>query len=281
LPRPRRHHTMSSVSETTAPAVHVEPTAAPQAAAPQSDEPPAAEIAAVVDAPKPTRRILRAFGFVMAAFIVAAMTGATGYVSAHHHVHTGVYPIPASTYTAAPAPPPAVRAPLDHSGDLRRFLLKRPRGARQSFVPRATRGTMTLKQVASFYGNPKNAEQFLVREGFKTAATVNWIDVAGNQIEIRMSRYATSNQAWIVYSDEASGVESSKELKGASSSRAWKVPYSDGSIYTNGKKNRYGDQLSRGIALRGDVVINIWIYQNSPQSLVLTQALLYQQWSKL
>src|SRR6185369_4607811 len=144
------------------------------------------------------RRWLRLVGWVAAALVIATMTAATGYVADHHHVHNGAYPIPASFYSSRPALA-GTPAPRDHSGDLRRFLLPRPAGAVQNFKPRATNGAMSRKQLASFYDEPQDSEEFLAGEGFIAAATVNWIDRAGNQVEIRMARFGSPNQAWTVF----------------------------------------------------------------------------------
>ncbi len=226
------------------------------------------------------RRILRVFAIVLGVPALIAMCGATGYVSAHHHVHIGVYPAPASTYHSTVTTPlgPPVR---DHSGNLSRFLLKLPSGARQWFTPRATHGVMTLKQYASFYDDPKDAVSFLKADGFDTAATVNWRDVAGNEVEIRMVRFDDANWAFGIFSDVITNGPSDKELKGSQRKAAWKIPFADGAVYTNGKKDRYGYQLSEGVAIQRDVIIYMWIYQKVPQSMMLTKALLYQQWSKL
>ncbi len=241
------------------------------------DGPDLPEVAA---RPRRTRRWLRVVGWVAAGLVTATMTGATGYVADHHHVHNGAYPIPASSYSSPPAPP-GRPAPRDHSGDLRRFLLARPAAAVQNFKPRATNGAMSRKQLASYYGDPKDAEKFLAGEGFIAAATVNWIDRAGNQVEIRMARFGSPNQAWAVFNRDFEYVPHSRELAGATNSVPWKIGYSDAGIFTNDTKNKWGNQLSRGVAVRGDVMFNIWIYQKAPQTIVLTQALLYQQWNRL
>ena len=208
------------------------------------------------------------------------MTGATGYVSAHHHVHIGAYPIPASTYRTIKLPAPVERNPLDHSGDLRRYLLKRPSNARQSWTP-ATKGIMSLKQVASFFDDPKSAAQNLANAGFQTAATTNWLDPADNQVEIRLIRFDTDPDAQRRFTSETHGNWSDPDMKDASGTYDQRVPGSEAMTFTNGKKNKYGDQTTEGIAIRGDVLILIWVTQVAPQSKILAEALTYQQWSKL
>ena len=230
--------------------------------------------------PRRVRRWLRVVGWAEVGLLITTMTAATRYVADHHHVHNGANPIPASSYTLPPVPP-GTTPPQDHSGDLRRFLVARPDDARQNFEPRATDGAMSLQQVASYYDDPEAAEKFLASEGFIAAATVNWIDLAGNQVEIRMARFGSPNQAWAVFNRDFENVSQETELAGATSSVPLKIGYSNAGIFTNNTKNTGGNQLSRAVALRGDVMFNIWIYQKAPQSPMLTQALLYQQWSSL
>ncbi len=230
--------------------------------------------------PKKKRRWLRAVGWVTGAAVIVTMTGATGYVADHHHVHIGVYPAPASSYVE-PTPSPTTTAPArNHSGDLRRFLLARPPSAKKWFNRYAPTGTMSLKQLASMYDDPKSGADYLKSSGFKNAATVLWEDKAGNFVEIRLYRFQTDSEAFRFYQDEVSSVPTDKDTRGT---HGLTVSRASGAAmtFTGGKKAKDGTLTSKGIAYRGDIFIDMWITQKAPESEPLVAGLVYQQWIRL
>jgi len=238
------------------------------------DEPPAPQ------RPKKKRRWLRAVGWVTGAAVVVTMTGATGYVSDHHHVHIGVYPTPASSYTS-PVVLKSSPPPKSHAGNLARFLMPMPSGGKQYFKPRATHGIMSLKQVASYFDDAKSAASDLKAAGFVTAATENWHDPADNYVEIRIFRFASDTQAYTWYGRETGGSWDQPDMKGATGTTNHLVPENHAMTFTNGKKDRDHQQLTEAIAVHGDVVIVMWVYQDAPQSEYYVDLLTLQQWSRL
>jgi hypothetical protein len=239
-----------------------------------------ADDAPALPRPKRKRRWLRGVGWVAGVAVIVTMTAATGYVSDHHHVHIGVYPEPASTYTS-PAVLRTSPEAKSHAGNLARFLMPVPSGGKQNFKPRATHGVMSLKQVTSYFDNPAGAASNLKAAGFVTAATENWYDKANNAVEIRMFRFDSDTDAFNWYGEQTGSYWADTAMKGAVGTTNHRVPENHGMTFTNGKKDKYHQQLTEAIAVHGDVVILMWVYQDAPQSAYYVDMLCYQQWSRL
>jgi hypothetical protein len=240
----------------------------------------AADASPVQSRPKKKRRWLRAVGWVAAAAVIVTMTGATGYVADHHHVHIGVYPEPASSYHASPAPIKTTPPARDHGGDLRRFLLPKPPSADHWVNHEAPNGTMNIKQLAFFYDDPKSGAAYLKSAGFKNGATAVWQDSAKNIVEIRLERFDTANDAYSFYQDDIGSVPDARDTKGTTGAPVLRADRG-AMVFSGGKKEKDGTFTSKGIAYRGDVFVEIWVTQTAPESAALTEGLIYQQWNRL
>jgi hypothetical protein len=232
--------------------------------------------------PKKKRRWLRVVGMVAAGLAIVTMTGATGYVADHHHVHNGVYPEPTSTYVSPPSAKPSAadRKARNHSGDLRRFLLPKPPSAERLIDNEAPNGTMSLSQMAYYFENKKSGAEYLQESGYKIGATTLWKDKAGNVVVIRLSRFSTDNQAYAYYSGQLGNVSDSIDTKNTKPTTVRRIPFQAATVFSGGKA-KHGVITGKGIAYLGDVMIEIWVDQKAPESPDLIAGLLYQQWNRL
>lgn len=153
---------------------------------------------------------------------------------------------------------------LRTDGDLRKLLLKRPRGARQEgWVPRD--GWMGLAAYARQYTRPAGEFSDLVTDQFRRAAVTGWKDGGAYGVEIRLVQYRQEDS--MAAADASHNLESYAE--GEPQTDSWAVPGTgDGQAYVHHRpdtKNGYLPVYSaEAHAWRGDVAMEIWIYGTKP-----------------
>ncbi|MEU1405302.1 hypothetical protein ABZ471_23590 [Streptomyces sp. NPDC005728] len=149
-------------------------------------------------------------------------------------------------------------------GDLRKLLLRKPGGAREvNWVPRD--GWMDLAAYAEEYTGP--AEEFgrLVTDEFRRAAVTGWKAGGSYRVEIRLVQYRQE--------DSMAAVDGSRNLhdwaEKESATDSWSIPGTgDGRAYVHTRP--LGDPgyeplySAEAHAWRGDIAMEIWVYDSKP-----------------
>ncbi len=223
-------------------------------------------------------------GLVIGAVVVVIGIGAGGYALAQPDGRPATAATGPAQPAAAPATPSAtpstVASPKDHSGDLRRFLLPAPESSDPWSKPVSKDGRLTLRQVASGYQDTTSATDYLHGLAFQAGAVRTWVEADGTSVEIDLYRFGTDNGAYQFFTDEV-GNDVDNMPKGTTITMIDRISGGKGEVVAFAKKDKYGDQMSHGMALKADVVTEVWVFQSPPQSVAFTEGVTYQQWSRL
>jgi hypothetical protein len=174
---------------------------------------------------------------------------------------------PVLTQAKGPAPEPLSAAQdrqVKVDGDLRKLLLKKPGGAKEADWLTGDDGWMDLGTYADSYEEPGDMFGELVGDEFRRAAVTGW--ESGNQtVEIRLLQFrqeesgaaadvVDNNEYW---ADAESGTDS------------WSVPGTgEGMAYVHTKPKTEAGYLpqysAEATASRGDIAVEIWVYDTKP-----------------
>lgn len=180
---------------------------------------------------------------------------------------------PSVVPSGTPSDSPSSR---DHSGDLRRFLLKMPDTADPWNRPLGTNGHLTVAQESALAPHPDLRAALFHRYDFVQGAAANWVESDGTSVDIRLFRFARVNSAVGFFKESKSAAGSSNDFTFAQDDD---VPFSE--IIISSRKDKYGQLFTHSLAYRGDVVIEMWINDRGPVSLPFTRRLLTAQWNRL
>ncbi|MFD8809970.1 hypothetical protein ACFV23_00325 [Streptomyces sp. NPDC059627] len=167
---------------------------------------------------------------------------------------------------AGPEPLSAVQdRQVRADGDLRRLLLKKPRGARAPLFTTGSDGWMSLADYAETYDKPASGFADLVAGEFRRAAVTNWRESSTYSVEIRLIQYrqeetlgaADAADSGYYWADEDAGTDG-RPIPGTG----------DGMAFVHNKphsKPGYLDVYSaEAHAWRGDIAMEIWVYDTKP-----------------
>ncbi|WP_405771028.1 hypothetical protein [Streptomyces sp. NBC_01538] len=150
-------------------------------------------------------------------------------------------------------------------GDLRKLLLRKPTGARPAAWLEGTDGWLDIAGYAETSTRPGYRFVRLVNDHFRRAAVVGWELDRSSNVEIRLVQFRQD--------DRLSAVDSSSENQTWAESRpgtdSWAVPGTgDGMAYVHAEPYRkpgYLPQYSaEAHARRGDIAMQIWVYDSKP-----------------
>lgn len=151
-------------------------------------------------------------------------------------------------------------------GDLRKLLLSRPNGARAWQDPSGSDGWMDAGEFAETYEYPAEAFRNLVgtRE-FRRAAVTDWRENGDLDVEIRLAQYRqeeTGTEAADAADDAYYFADQADETD------SWPIPGTgDGRAYVHGKPDVFhgvSQYSAEAYAWRGDIAMEIWIYDTKP-----------------
>ncbi|MFD5075438.1 hypothetical protein [Streptomyces sp. NPDC058371] len=150
-------------------------------------------------------------------------------------------------------------------GDLRKLLLKRPKGARAAAYPEGTDGWMNLVEYADNYNHPGVAFNDLADEGFRRAAVTSWSVGSTDSVAIRLIQY---NQEESLAASSAAN-EDQVYAGTEPDTDSWTIPgTADGSAYVHNKPEQKAGYLPLYSAVahawRGDIAVQIWVYDTRP-----------------
>ncbi|MEU9405264.1 hypothetical protein AB0E08_06110 [Streptomyces sp. NPDC048281] len=170
---------------------------------------------------------------------------------------------------AAPEPLSAAQdRKVKVDGDLRKLLLKKPRGAREGLVGAGEDGWMDLADYAETYKYPAGAFRSLtVDNEFRRAAVTDWREGSTFSVEIRLVQFREEEKGTEA-ADEASGGNYYAITPDNYATKSWPIPGTgDGMACAHCRpETSYGVSLysAEAHAWRGDVEMQVWIYGTKP-----------------
>ncbi|MFJ3671938.1 hypothetical protein ACIPSE_36340 [Streptomyces sp. NPDC090106] len=219
----------------------------------------------------PPRRRGRTTLLVATAAVLGAVAGTcTGFVVQAGHEPTALPPLSQPSLRQAKGEVVPLSAAQDRQvkvdGDLRELLLKKPRGAQKADWLAEGADWMSLDAYADEYKKPGGAFENLIDDQFRRAAVTGW--KSGHlAVEIRLVQYrqeeylaaadaAGDGQYWAYEEDDTD---------------VWVVPGTgDGTAYVHNKPRTEPGYMpmysAEAHAFRGDIAVEVWVYDTEPIS---------------
>ncbi len=181
-----------------------------------------------------------------------------------------VYPAKALPADKVPDPLPVSQdRQLKTDGDLRELLVKRPSGARKPPFPLRSEGWVTLDEYARWFDSEGYMFEQLVEADIRRIAGADWEQGRHRQVSVRLVQFRSSAQLgasdhasgqldYMPYDKDGAGNEGDP-IKGSGNGRyfLYKVENKPGYLPLH---------HARAIAQRGDIMLDIHIYDTSPIS---------------
>ncbi|WP_254401161.1 hypothetical protein [Streptomyces sp. AC555_RSS877] len=151
-------------------------------------------------------------------------------------------------------------------GDLRKLLLKKPGGAKDADWLSGADGWMDLAAYADLYNSPDDIFGDLVGDEFRRAAVTGW-ESGTSTLEIRLIQFRQEEAP-----AAADTVDDSQYWADAEdATESWTVPGTgNGMAYVHTEPEREAGYLplysAEAHAWRGDIVMEIWMYDTKPIS---------------
>lgn len=168
---------------------------------------------------------------------------------------------PTLTQAKGPAPEPLSAAQdrkVKVDGDLRKLLLKRPAGARAALFPLGSDGWLDLAGYSETYTEPDTSFAYQYREEFRRAAVTNWSE-GSRQVDVVLVQYRQENSLGASVATTDAFYYAGR----TSHTDNWAVPGTgDGMAYVHNPSD--GDYSAEAHAWRGDIAMEIWIYDTKP-----------------
>lgn len=170
-------------------------------------------------------------------------------------------PVLAQARGAAPEPLSAAQdRQVKTDGDLRKLLLKRPKGTKEADFAAGADGWLTMAGYAEQLKDADREFGFLVGAEFRRAATTTWQVGSTYSVEIRLVQFRQEEN---LAASERAG---DWNVEGT---RSWPVPGTgDGMAYVStAPESRPGYMpvySAEAHAWRGDISMEIWIYGTKP-----------------
>ncbi|WP_422664450.1 hypothetical protein [Streptomyces mirabilis] len=172
-------------------------------------------------------------------------------------------PVVAQAKGAGPEPLSAAQdRRVKTDGDLRKLLIKRPKGAQDTEYAPGRDGWLTMAEYADQLKDPDQAFGQLVGAEFRRAAGVDWRVGSTYSVGIRLVQYRQEENL------SASEQAGNWNVDGT---RSWPVPGTgDGMAYVTTKPDTKPGYLpvysAQAHAWRGDIAMEVWIYDTKPIS---------------
>jgi len=150
-------------------------------------------------------------------------------------------------------------------GDLRRLLVKKPSGAKDDDWGTGSDGWMDLAEYADVHEEPKEAFGYLVGAEFRRAAATGWGVGSTTTVEVRLVQFR-QEEALAAADSAASGHYWAND---ADSTDSWVIPGTgDGRAYVHNVPRTKDGYLpmytAEAHAWRGDIAMEIWVYDSKP-----------------
>ncbi|MGC9543745.1 hypothetical protein [Streptomyces sp. UG1] len=165
----------------------------------------------------------------------------------------------------APEPLPAAQdRRVRTEGDLRKLLLKKPRGAKNAEWLEGLDGWMDMADYADTYEEPDQAFGDLVGAEFRRVAVTGWSVGNSYSVEIRLVQYRQEEAV-----AAADAVASQRYGAESDDVRSWPIPGTgDGMAYVHKEPTTEPGYLplysAEAHASRGDIALQIWLTGSKP-----------------
>lgn len=216
---------------------------------------------------KTKRRRGRTTLIVVAAAVLGVVAGtATGYAVQADRAPEALPPLnqPGLTYPAKPLPVGKAPAPLTAAkGDeLLKLLISKPKGARKDEYSVAGDGWLPLETYATEFDEPSPMFEYLAPD-FRRGATVSWLEGENHEVVVNLIQFkpttflgaadfSQAQQGYMPDADEAGNAGS--PIEGTDDGRYW--------VYDNPQHLR--QNRARAVAWRGDIMMEISVYDSVP-----------------
>lgn len=243
-------------------------------------EPPLAPPAEPELSPQPERkprRRGRTTLLIAVAAVLGVLAGAgTGYKIQQDRPETPLPPLAQPKLIQPPgaaAPAAPLTAADDHlvktDGDLRKLLLERPAGAKDSDLAEGEDGWMSLAEYASDFEEPDHVFRDMSTNDFRRAAVARWSSGSHTETALHLLQFRDETHAYAVemLEDQQEYMPLDKYAGNAGTA----IPGdSDGHVWVYSKpETKEGYEpvyVARGLARRGDIVMEVWVLSSEPIS---------------
>ncbi|WP_427921004.1 hypothetical protein [Streptomyces sp. cg40] len=216
------------------------------------------------EASRPPRRRGRTALLIAVAAVLGVVAGTcTGFVVQANRAPDKLPSLSQATLTQAkgPAPEP-LSAAQDHrvktDGDLRKLLLRKPSGATATLFPMGSDGWLTLADYAETYVEPDGALGYQSREEFRRAAVTDWME-GSREVDIYLVQYRQEDSLGAVDAAKDALYYADRESR----TDSWTVPgTADGKAYVHHADD--DGYTAEAHAYRGDIYMEIWVYDSKP-----------------
>nr|WP_239149523.1 hypothetical protein [Streptomyces sp. SID12501] len=147
-------------------------------------------------------------------------------------------------------------------GDLRKLLIKRPKGAKDWEFPPGEDGWLDAADYADWVEDSKTFFGDLVTDEFRRTATTTWRVGSAHSVEIRLVQYR--QEEYLAAAEAAADWN-------VEGTRSWPIPGTgDGMVFVTTKpETEAGYQpmyRAQAHAWRGDIAMEVWLYDTRPIS---------------
>ncbi|MFJ4987983.1 hypothetical protein ACIP9H_29785 [Streptomyces sp. NPDC088732] len=270
-------------------------TPVPEQAPPAPETPPEAA-AEPLPAARPPRRRGRTTLLILAAAVLGVAAGAgTGYKIQYDRPETPLPPLaqPALVQPkgAAPETKPLTAAEdtlVKYDGDLRKLLLKRPKGAKDWVGGDPGHDQwLSLYDYAETFEEPKSAFAEFNRYGFRRVAVAAWrtgtYDTSSST-EIRLVQFRDESTVYTEEHFEAQQGYASEERYAGNKGSAIPGAF-DGRVWVYSKPETKAGYLpvykARALARKGTIMLDIWVTSARPIKKSTIMSLAERQWERL
>lgn len=223
---------------------------------------------------KPRRRG-RTTLLIATAAVLGVLAGAgTGYRIQQERPETPLPPL-AQPKLIQPAGAAAPTAPLtaadDHlvkvDGDLRKLLVERPKGTKEPETGEGWDGWVSIADYAADFHEPDEMFQNLSSNEFRRAAGISWSSAKDTRTDVLLLQFRDEQ---VTYADDLFQGQGPymRQDKYAGNDGVAIPGDADGRVWVYSRpmtKKGYEPVYSaRGLARRGDIYVDIWIYSSSP-----------------
>ncbi|MDQ0684681.1 hypothetical protein QFZ56_003644 [Streptomyces achromogenes] len=221
-----------------------------------------------------------------AALLGVAAGTCTGYVIQAGRAPTALPPLSQPVVGQAGGEAEPLSAAQDRrvktDGDLRRLLITRPKGAKDSRFPVGRDGWADLASYAGEYKSPADAFDSLAGSEFRRAATTSWRMGENDNVEINLVQFRQENDPSAAEWADSGRSWAEKE----EDTRDWPIPGTgDGTVYVHDAPARKPGYLplyaAEALAWRGDVYMEIRVNDSKPISKAKIMDLAVRQMGKL
>ncbi|MDL5202394.1 hypothetical protein [Streptomyces sp. ALI-76-A] len=228
-------------------------------------------VPAEAGAPRPRRRG-RTAALIAGAAVLGVVAGTcAGYLVQADREPTRLASLsqPRLAQAKGPAPEPLSAARdrrVRTDGDLRELLVKKPAGMKAAEWLDGSDGWMDLAEYADSYEDPAEMFGNLVGDEFRRAAVTGW-EGSTSTVEVRLIQFRQEEAVAAADSADSGHYWADAE----DSTDSWAVPgTADGRAYVHKEPETEAGYLplysAEAHAWRGDIAMEIWIYDSEPIS---------------